>query len=452
MYNKVKRFFLIIMAFAVIIGCTGTSALSFKEVYDVKGVDVVIAMPDHKIARDIFDCSETIVLDDKLKEIFAEFDIPLAMTPRVTHYLKYFTSDSGRLVMQRWIDRSNKYMHLVRPQFQIQGIPTDLVVLAFTESGYNPLAQSHAGAVGMWQFMSGTGKAYGLNINEWVDERRDFEKSTAAAARHLYDLNKSFKDWYLALAAYNAGHGRISRATKLHNTNDFFEIASGRTLQLETKDYVPKYLAQLIIYKNMTEYGFTKPSEMPLVFKTVEITKQANLYVLSELLGVDYKELKELNPELLTPMTPPVRSYELRVPLDKHPLMAELIQTDANISRYATYNGKTGESLAVIAKKHNISTQTLQTVNGMTYDKLYTNKMLFIPESNVLTSVDLSFAKEIAGLSPKYYTVKKGDNMSQISKKYNMSLQSLVKLNPAVDPKKIYPGQVLVVSYGGFQG
>lgn len=236
----------------------------------------------------------------------------MAMTGRVNAYIKYYT-ERVPLTTQSWLNRSNKYMYLVKDIFLQEGLPSDLVVLAFTESGYNTHAVSHAGATGMWQFMQGTGKMYGMEQNFWIDERRDFEKATRAAAKYLKSLYERFGDWYLALAAYNAGPGRMARAIQKHDTNDFFAISSRNTLKLETRDYVPKYLAQLIVYKNYLKYGFTMPADMPLLFSTIEAPASTNIYWLADELGVSYELMRDLNPALKLPITPP-HAYKIRVP------------------------------------------------------------------------------------------------------------------------------------------
>ncbi|MDR2105653.1 MAG: transglycosylase SLT domain-containing protein [Deferribacteraceae bacterium] len=417
----------------------------------IKGV--VVEPPKFAITSAFFDIETPQEPTEELKAIFQVFDIPVTDTPRVQHYMKYFTTN-GRGNMQSWINRSNKYMYIVRDIFEKEGIPLDLAMLSFTESGFNPIAYSRAGAAGMWQFMPSTGKIYGLSITEWVDERRDFEKSTLAAARHLKDLYKMFDDWYLALAAYNAGSGRIRKATQKHNSTDFFTIAGSRTLKLETRDYVPKYLAQLFLYKNLYSYGFTPPDETPLLFDTVELGSQANLIVLAQALGSTYEELKMLNPELRTPVTPPTSKYRVRIPFGKGAQLSKLLN-DGKFDqlRYTLYQAKAGESLAAIAKRHGISVEDIQKINALSYPKIYSAKLLFLPKKGEkLTSADIQFAKEVQSLSPKYHTVRKGDNLTVISRKYNIPLYVLIRMNPKVNPKKIYPGQVLVISRGGLVG
>lgn len=412
-----------------------------------------IEEPSFAMSEFMLDSGNSIELSDEdLQAVFEEFDVPMTMTPRVQHYVNYFTGP-GRNVMQKWIDRSNLYMYIVRDIFHQEDVPQDLVVLSFTESGFNPHAKSHAGAVGMWQFMKGTGKMYKLDVNEWVDERQDFEKASRAAARHLSDLYDRFDDWYLALAAYNAGSGRISSATKKHKTTDFFTIATSRTLKLETRDYVPKYLAQLIIYKNMIEYGFTPPDELPLLYDTVEITKPVNIIVLANHLGCSVSDLKMLNPELKTPMTPPVAKYSIRVPAgDKDKTVALLGDSKTDLARYHIYKAKSGETIARIAKQFGVTSAAVKKVNSYSYDMVYTSKVLFIPKSSDLTMTDTAFSKEIGKLAPKYYVVRKGDNMTSISKKHNIPLKVLVQMNPNIKPSRIYPGQVLVISRGGLTG
>ncbi len=419
--------------------------------YTVPINDVNVPLPEFGIASTLFDHSDAAVIsDERLQELFAEFDVPMTMTPRVQYYLKYFTG-SGHATMQNWLDRSNKYMYIVRDIFQREGVPQDLVALAFTESGFNPGANSRAGAVGMWQFMRGTGKMYGLDVNDWVDERKDFEKATLAAAQHLNDLYEIFNDWYLALAAYNAGSGKITRATRTHKSKDFFKIATGRTLKLETRDYVPKYLAHLLIYKNIKEYGFESPGVLPLLYDNVEVNSQVNIFVIAEVLGCPPENLKELNPELRTPMTPPGKKYTLRVPLGmKETATAFVEDPQSDLTRYAVYHAKPGDDLARIARAYNVSVESVKKLNSFNYDTIYTSKVLFIPGQNMtLNEYDTAFAKEIANLAPKYYIVRKGDNMTTISRQHNMPLSTLVRLNPKINPKRIYPGQVLVISQGG---
>jgi membrane-bound lytic murein transglycosylase D len=225
-------------------------------------------------------------------------------------------------------------------------------------------------------------------------------------------------------------------------------------LKLETRDYVPKYLAQLLLYKNLFAYGFNPPEDIPILFDTVEIASQSNIIVIANAIGSSYEELKTLNPELRTPITPPVSQYRLRIPFGKKNELAALMKDPKfDPLRYTLYRAKAGESLADIAKRHGVSVADIQKINALVYTKIYSAKLIFLPKrGSALNALDLRFAKEVQSLSPKYHTVRKGDNMTVISKKYNIPLYVLIRMNPKVNPKRIYPGQVLVISRGGLVG
>lgn len=383
-------------------------------------------------------------------EEFKEFNVPMAMTSRVSAYINYFTQRVPQIT-QGWLNRSNKYMNIVQDIFAKEGLPSDLVVLAFTESGFNTHAVSHAGAVGMWQFMGSTGRMYNMEQNFWVDERRDFEKSTHAAAQYLKDLYNRFGDWYLALAAYNAGPGKVARATRKHKTKDFFKISQNRyTLKLETRDYVPKFLAQLIIYKNYLKYNFTPPSDVPLLFAKVKVPTQTNMYWLADKLNIDYKELIELNPALKIGVTPP-KEYEIRVPYGKGDEAAKIIADASAEERlmYKIYNAKQGEKLDAIAKKMKVNVNDLKTANGLKYNTVFAPRPIFIPIKNLTTAkINQQFGAMLANLAPVYYKVRRGDTFIAIAHKHNMRMKDLQKLNPNIRASRIFPGQQIVVSEG----
>ena len=342
--------------------------------------------------------------------------------------IQYFT-ERVPSTTQSWLNRSNKYMYLVRDIFLQEGLPSDLVVLAFTESGYNTHAVSHAGATGMWQFMQGTGKMYGMEQDFWIDERRDFEKATRAAAKYLKALYERFGDWYLALAAYNAGPTRMAKAIKKHDTNDFFKISSRNTLKLETRDYVPKYLAQLIIYKNYLKYGFTPPTDMPMLFSSIKAPASTNIYWLADELDVSYDVMRDLNPALKLPLTPP-REYTIRVPYKKDKQAQAIIAAASKDerARYKIYEGKRGEEVASIAKKYGVKKEDILRVNGISRETLLTSRKVFIPIPDMTNSkIDNAFAQVLGKIDPKYYKVRKGDTFIAIAHNHNMRLKDLLK-------------------------
>jgi len=183
------------------------------------------------------------------------FDIPVEMNRQVEKWIDYFVG-RGRDRFANYLERSEYFIPFLKPILINAKAPEDLVYLAMIESGFNNNARSNAKAVGAWQFISATGRRYGLDVNWWVDERRDVEKSTIAAVQYLKELNGMYGSWYLAWASYNAGEAKIGRAIKKYKTADFWELCKGRYLRPETKNYVPKLIAAAIISKNRKQFGF----------------------------------------------------------------------------------------------------------------------------------------------------------------------------------------------------
>jgi LysM repeat protein len=210
----------------------------------------------------------------KLKN--THFDIPITINSRVEYWIDYFTG-KGRQHFERYLERSEYFVPYIVPLLHQNGMPQDFVYLAMIESGFNNLARSHAKAVGPWQFISATGKRYGLMVNWWVDERRDIRKSTLAAVEYLKDLYSLFRSWELAAASYNAGEAKVARAIQRYGTKDFWELSRHRFLRPETRDYVPKIIAAAILAKNRTQFGFKeavqKPGEGEAVSGAGEIVK-----------------------------------------------------------------------------------------------------------------------------------------------------------------------------------
>ena len=188
-----------------------------------------------------------------------------------------------------------------RPILEEYDLPEELIVVSMIESGFDPKAVSRAKAVGLWQFMYLTGKQYGLERNWYIDERQDPEKSTKAAAKYFKDLYKQFDDWYLVLAAYNTGPGRVNRALKLHETSDYWQLYS---LPKDTKNYIPYFLSSAIILRNPEKYGFKIPKSNPLKYDEVIIEKSADLTILAKAAGTKRSTIQRLNPELRQPATP----------------------------------------------------------------------------------------------------------------------------------------------------
>jgi len=256
-------------------------------------------------------------LEDELKkwEHQVKFDVPIQMNKQVRAYLVYFSTERKGTI-RRYLARSARYLPMIKRVFQEAGLPEDLAYLAMIESGFNNKAYSPAAACGMWQFIRGTGLRYGLNINSYVDERRDPEKATRAAAQYLLDLYKQFGSWYLAAASYNCGEGRVQRELNQSNHKNFWELSANKCLPTETKNYVPQMIAATIIAKNPKKFGFTHvPYLPPLKYDKVQVKETTSLTAAAVAVNVPPEEVQALNPELLRGITPPdMPSYTLNLP------------------------------------------------------------------------------------------------------------------------------------------
>ena len=386
-------------------------------------------------------------------------DIPLTLNGQVEYFIRFFQT-SGRKSFTRWLSRSERYIPMMKEVLKKNGLPEDLVYLAMIESGFTPHAVSVASAVGPWQFISGTGKRYDLRIDHWIDERRDPLKSTVAAALYLKELYAMFNnDWYLAAAGYNAGENKILRAIDRYNTRDFWEISKGAYLKRETKEYVPKLLAAAIIAKEPARYGFADVAYLPPIeFDTVTIPSRTDLEVVAKLINADYQIVKELNPELRRWCTPPnYLDYELKIPLGKKKSFdlayAQLPKEQRFTERvvYTRYRAKRKDTLASIASRYGTTPQALAEVNRLKVTSKVRGRTLLVPvaadkEPAVQTAKAEAPRKESAKEFNKYYTVKKGDTLASLAKKFNISSRILSAWNNLKGKLALRPGKRLIVA------
>jgi membrane-bound lytic murein transglycosylase D len=260
---------------------------------------------------------ETLNQEMKKWEMQKTFDMPIQVNKEVRNYIYYFSTDRKQ-IFGRYLSRSTRYLPMIKKVFAEYGLPEDLAYLAMIESGYSNKARSSANAVGMWQFIKGTGLRYGLTIDGIVDERRDPEKATHAAAKYLLDLYKQFGSWYLAAASYNCGEGRVQKEINRNgDLKSFWELSNNYCLPNETKNYVPQMIAATIIAKNPGRYGFNNiPYQPPLKYETVKVTESTSLQAAAVASTTSYEEISALNPELLRDATPG-GVYLLKIPPGK---------------------------------------------------------------------------------------------------------------------------------------
>lgn len=314
-----------------------------------------------------------------------------ATQTRVQYYMDYFQGVS-RDRFTIWLGRLNRYEGLIRSRFRHFGVPEDLVYLGLIESGYSNTAVSRARAVGMWQFMTATGRRYGLEVNDWVDERRDPFKATDAAARHLLDLKSSFGSWYLAAAAYNGGAGRVTRGIRrlsgvIENSDEtFFALSERRYLRSETRDYVPKLIAAALIAKEPKRYGFDGLSYLdPLVFDEITIPDQTGLDVIARLADTTTAAIAELNPHFFRGVTAPGKSSIARVPRGS---ALKVLQRYAEVPpgdrvTFLEHVVRRGETLSGIAERYRVGVSLLRAANPRVHPlRLKIGARLTIPISS----------------------------------------------------------------------
>lgn len=389
-------------------------------------------------------------------EELPESDIPLELNGKVDYFIRYFQT-SGRNSFARWLSRSERYIPMMREILRKEKLPEDLVYLAMIESGFTPHAVSVANAVGPWQFISGTGKRYALRIDPWIDERRDPIKSTIAAALYLKELYSLFNnDWYLAAAGYNAGENKILRAINRYNTRDFWEISKGSYLKRETKEYVPKLLAAAIIAKEPAKFGFADIAYLPPIeFDTVSIPSRTDLEVVARSVATSYETIRDLNPELRRWCTPPdYPGYQLKIPKgSKELFLAEYakIPEDQRFKErvtHARYRVKQRETLAAVAKRFNTTTETLQQLNNLNPKSKIRGRTLVVPvqiaAAEQTTSAAAPPLKKAA--FQRYYTVKRGDTLETVAKRFKISTRLLASWNNLKTKIALRPGKRLIVA------
>lgn len=423
-------------------------------------------------------------------------EIPMTSNRLVNKSTTYLRDDPSKHV-GRWRERAQVYSPMIEHILAEEEVPQELKYLAMIESGLNPNARSWAGAVGMWQFMSSTGRRYGLTINPWVDERRDPEKATRAAARHLKDLHAEFDDWHLALAAYNCGTACVRRALRRSDaqTPSYWDVHE--YLPSETQGYVPMFIAAVRIMESPAASGL-EPSEestSPLAYDYVSVHgSRLSLRTVARLADTTRSAIESLNPELRRSRVPPSKErYYLRIPLGSYPRFAwNYAQLPDKKKRPATtYAVRQGDTLSEIAVQFGTSTEALRRLNDLQGSLIRAGDQLIVPvqeyssalsptsdekqpmrvqygmASPVRTLDPIKTARapsdttaseepaasadpetaaaaepETASTSPTTYQVTRGDTLGEIAQRFGVTIRELQTWND-LNGTRIHPGQRL---------
>jgi membrane-bound lytic murein transglycosylase D len=386
-------------------------------------------------------------------------DIELQMNADVLRYIAFFTG-GGRSTFERWLKRSGRYMELFRSVLQKEGLPPDLVHLVFVESGFNINARSVSAAVGPWQFMRSSAQLFGLNVNQWVDERKDPEKATVAAARYLKHLYGIFGDWPLALASYNAGEGTVMRAIRSQGTTNYWELH----LPKQTEEYVPQFMAALAISRDPVKYGFGDIElDDPMRFDEVALKGAVDLRSVAKLANCSYDELKLLNPSARTAMLRGENGITtVRVPEGKSEVIQRSLSGGAELPQVnltVRHRVRRGETLRMIAEEYSVNPLELARENNLGRGRPLRRGMLLTvpasfraPKPEVLASdsddprasTDYVPARHI-GLPGKFegnsvpiervtHVVKPGETLRVIAAQYGVSVADLRKWNHISTP------------------
>ena len=403
----------------------------------------------------------TTVINSIAEKHVVEEEIEVVINWRTEHWLRYFQG-KGRRHFTRWLERVEMYRDIIEPILVEQELPRDLMYLAVIESGLNLNARSCVNATGPWQFMAGTGRLFGLRINWWVDERKDIIASTYAAANYLKYLYSLFGKWDLALAGYNAGEYRVAGAISRQKTEDYWQLR----LPSQTKWFVPKYMAALIIGRDPAAHGFKIRDVKPITFDIVRIDRSTDLKHVSKGANCTVTRLKKLNPALKRWATPPGMEIEIKVPAGKGDAVLAVLADIPPEERVSWHRHKVrrGETLSRIASRYEISQSELKRINSIrNAHKIRTGTILLIPvkdsgqvasatskpkykdSPNLPSKINVKKYTPPRGHTKIVYTVRDGDTVSEIAERHHVGLSKVRRWNNLRYSSTIHPGQSIVI-------
>lgn len=402
---------------------------------------------------------ENLAAFDLWQRIRDGYGIPELQSPITSTHETWYSSRPD--YVKRMIDRSQRYLYHIVEEVQKRGMPTEIALLPMIESAFNPQALSRSSASGIWQFIPSTGKNFGLKQDWWSDGRRDVTAATNAALNYLQKLYIMFGTWDLALAAYNAGEGTVSRAIARNRSLGLPTDYQSLELSDETKNYVPKLQAVKNIMTNPQRYGLNIQSipNRPYFVK-VTAPQQIDVKLAAELAEISIEEFSSLNPEYNRPvLTANGPVHEILLPISAAEIFTNnLAVYDKPLVNWQTYHAKRGERMDSIARKFGIDPAKLRDINGLSANNINSNMPLLVPvQADTVNTVSnatiaiadhgqIAIATAITTLSSTIkHTVKSGDTISSLAKRYNLSTQQLMSMN-GLKSGKLKLGQALTVT------
>lgn len=374
-------------------------------------------------------------------------DFPLVLNPEVEKFLAAMSSDGEyRRRIGVGLSRAGTYLPMIRTVFEAAGLPVDLSYLPLIESAFSLTAYSRARAHGMWQFISATGRHYGLEVGTLVDERRDPVRSTEAAVAYLSDLYGEFSDWYLALAAYNSGAGNVRRAIRKSGSRDFWALRG--YLPRETRNYVPAFIASVIVAKNPEAFGFTSAQDQPWNYDSVDVPDALDLQFMASKSGIPLDELRELNPAIRRDLTPAKTTTTLRLPVGTAETAQSVLDSNprSDWAPRMIHTVRSGDTLSTIARRYGSNVSAIKQANGLRSNLIHPGENLIVPRFG--TEPAVAAKQDFSAGADGRYVVETNDTLWDIARGFSVSVDSLCAANGLSRNSVIRPGQSLRIPDG----
>lgn len=364
----------------------------------------------------------------------------------VRKYLAQFSSPEGIKWLRAVMKRGEPYLPYIRSAIAARGLPPELAYLPVVESGYLSTAVSKSGAVGLWQFMRNSVSPFGMRINDWTDDRRDFWKSTDSALRKLQDNYAFFgKDWALALASYNAGVGAVSRAAKAAGVRDYWTLSERKKLKTETIHYVPKFIAIATILSRAGRYGIDMGWPEDPEWTRIPVKRTIDLGLLAEKSNTPAAALRAGNAELRYGVTPPDQGYMLKVPaVHAAAVSAVLERKDLQLVKYYFHTVKSGDTLSALSRHYGVSVDLIERSNpGLSARYLKLGARILVPALKDVGPYRSERAGAVAIAFDGQYAVKKGDTLWSIALSHDVDPEALAEANGMELSSTLREGRVL---------